>query len=284
MRQVSLLAGRLHTSRLGFGTSSLHHLRSSRDRAALLDHCFSRGVRHFDTAPLYGHELAEKDLGRFIQGRRSDVTVATKFGIQPNRWFARSSALLYAGLAARTAMARTGLFSVRPWNKDYDPRQTVHSLERSLQNLGTDYVDLYLAHDPSIDSRGVSDELVRELQRIRDSGKARFIGLAGSASDCLAIARQYPDIVDILQVAAENELKVGDQIREAGFDPGITFGYFRSALSDSASANRSELIRKRIEFATLDNPRGIILFSARTVTRIDQLLAIFGPADSNTAG
>lgn len=89
MRGVSLADGRLPSSRLGFGTSSLHHLKTQRERAALLAHCYERGIRHFDSAPLYGHEMAERELGRFIRGRRPDLVVATKFGIEPDPWMRR---------------------------------------------------------------------------------------------------------------------------------------------------------------------------------------------------
>jgi aryl-alcohol dehydrogenase-like predicted oxidoreductase len=284
MRSVSLLGGRLHTSRLGFGTSSIHHLRSARDRASILDHCFSSGVRYFDTAPLYGHELAERELGRFLRSRRGDVAVATKFGIPSHRWLAQSTAVLYAGLAARSAAARAGLFPAGRWKRDYGAQPMVRSLERSLKNLQTDHVDLYLAHDPSAESCGFTDELVGELERIRAAGKARFIGLAGQAADCLAIAKKYPRVADVLQIEAGTPPRLIAQLKCAGFEPTITFGYFRPAVQDMPGAGRAEVMRRRIEFAALDNPAGVILFSARSVARIDETLAIFGAIDCAEAG
>jgi hypothetical protein len=241
-------------------------------------------VRYFDTAPLYGHELAERELGRFIRGRRGDVAVATKFGIAPNRWFARSPALLYAGLAARSAAARAGVLAAGPRNRDYGAQPMLRSLERSLKNLQTDHVDLYLAHDPSAQPCGFTDDLVGELERIRAAGKARFIGLAGQAADCFAIARQFPSVADILQIEAETPSRLIAQVRCAGFDPAITFGYFRAAVKDLPDSSRAEVMRRRIEFAAADNPGGVILFSARSVARIDEILALFGAADRAESG
>ena len=73
----------IEVSRLGFGTSSLHHLLSRRDRRSLLLHAESVGITHFDTAPYYGYGLAERELGLALRDRRSRITVTTKVGLYP---------------------------------------------------------------------------------------------------------------------------------------------------------------------------------------------------------
>jgi aryl-alcohol dehydrogenase-like predicted oxidoreductase len=283
MRRISLLAGHLNTSRLGFGTSSLHHLRSARERAALLHHCFSRGLRHFDTAPLYGHEMAERELGRFIRERRSEVIVATKFGIQSNRWFARSPALLYAGMAIQYAAGRSGLIPVRPRRKDFSKQQMTRSLEQSLRNLQSDYVDLYLAHEPTEEFSEFSDELVHELLRIREAGKARYLGFAGGAGHCLALAKRYPTVADVLQIEAEASPRKSNCVHDATLDRQITFGCFRAALKGAIGSARLGIIRHCAERAALENPNGVILFSARSATRIDEILSVFGHVEGVAA-
>jgi aryl-alcohol dehydrogenase-like predicted oxidoreductase len=52
-------------------------------RLRLLEAAFDQGVRHFDTAPLYGMGLAEEVLSIFARGRRSDITITSKFGLLP---------------------------------------------------------------------------------------------------------------------------------------------------------------------------------------------------------
>jgi aryl-alcohol dehydrogenase-like predicted oxidoreductase len=284
MRSVRLAEGRLQTSRLGFGTSSLHHLRTSRARASLLAHCYHLGLRYFDSAPLYGHELAERELGWFIRGHRSEISIATKFGIEPNRLMARSAALLYVGLAARALGSRIGLHRTQEWLRDYSPRRMLHSLERSLNNLRTDHVDLFFAHEPSPTSPGFSDELVRELERIRAAGKARFLGLSGDAADCVALAQRYPHIADVLQIDVGAGPETAGRLSSAGFEPVVTFGHFRAAVRASGSLDRSSIIRQRLEQATAENPQGVILFSARSKERIDQVLTVLSQVDRDPAG
>src|SRR6266513_547691 len=83
MRHVSLPGTEINVSRLSFGTASLHHLRTSRRRQDLLAAAFDHGFTHFDTAPYYGFGIAEEELGRFLIGRRTEVTITTKVGLYP---------------------------------------------------------------------------------------------------------------------------------------------------------------------------------------------------------
>ena len=71
------------TTRLGFGGSGLMGGISERESLRLLETAFDAGIRHFDVAPAYGHGRAERCLGKFLQGKRDQVTVATKYGILP---------------------------------------------------------------------------------------------------------------------------------------------------------------------------------------------------------
>jgi hypothetical protein len=68
-------------------------------------------------------------------------------------------------------------------------------------------------------------------------------------------------------------------VRSAGLMPGVTFGHFRAALHGTAECERSSIIRRRLELATVDNPQGVILFSARSTDRIDEVLALLGQVD-----
>jgi D-threo-aldose 1-dehydrogenase len=71
-------------SRLGFGTSGIMGAAlTTAGRLKLLDAAFDAGIRHFDTAPLYGFGEAESLLGRFLRGRRDAITITTKFGLLP---------------------------------------------------------------------------------------------------------------------------------------------------------------------------------------------------------
>src|SRR5258708_3808860 len=85
MRQVVLPGTSIRVSRLSLGTGSLHHLRTSRARQALLTAAYDNGFTHFDSAPSYGFGTAEQELGRFISGGSRRITIATKIGLYPPR-------------------------------------------------------------------------------------------------------------------------------------------------------------------------------------------------------
>ncbi len=68
------------TSSLGLGCATLFHLPRPVDRRMILDTAFAHGITHFDVAPMYGFGLAEPELGSFLQGRRSEITVTLRVG------------------------------------------------------------------------------------------------------------------------------------------------------------------------------------------------------------
>ncbi|WP_339307498.1 aldo/keto reductase [Paenibacillus sp. FSL R5-0519] len=110
------------------------------------------GVTMFDTADLYGEYEKqrfggnEKLLGRALQGRRSDVVVATKFGITHTQ------------------------------GPKGDPAYIKKSVDASLYNLGMDYIDLYYQHRP--DPNTPIEETVGTLADLVQQGKIRYIGLS----------------------------------------------------------------------------------------------------------
>lgn len=65
---------------LGFGCAALP-VDQPRIARAILDHAFELGIRHFDVARLYGYGEAERILGDFLRGIRSEVTITTKCGL-----------------------------------------------------------------------------------------------------------------------------------------------------------------------------------------------------------
>ncbi|WP_406432241.1 aldo/keto reductase [Streptomyces sp. NBC_00631] len=128
---------------------------------AVLRRALDLGVTLLDTSMSYGAGHNEQLVGRAIESRRAEVTVATKFGIFRER---RGDP---ATLAARPADIR-------------------RYCEASLKRLGTDYIDLYYLHrvDPEVpieDSVGAMAELVAE-------GKVRYLGLSETSGEELTRA------------------------------------------------------------------------------------------------
>ena len=118
---------------------------------AMLARAHELGINLIDTAECYGDHLAEELVGRAIKGERSKWVIATKFGHRFNGPFERDSV--------------------------FEPSQVEEQLERSLEALQTDYVDLYQFHSGN-------DELFRTpglwewLRGLVDAGTVRHLGIS----------------------------------------------------------------------------------------------------------
>jgi aryl-alcohol dehydrogenase-like predicted oxidoreductase len=266
MRKVSLKGTSLSTSRLGFGTSGLHQLLRSRKRQALLAAAFDLGIRHFDASPYYGHGIAERELGKFARHRRSELLIATKFGVKPNPLLARLPWLMYAQLsvnAAQRRITRQNRLAITP-ARDYSAREARLSLERSLRALRTDHVDIYFLHDPNRALLSPTDELLTALNRLRQEGKTRYIGLAGSARDCIDVAKLFPATVQIMQINAAPGAEEFKLVREAALPCHLSFGHFRG---------RTAPMKSLLSDALKVNTTGVVLYSSRHPSRVAQLAA-----------
>jgi aryl-alcohol dehydrogenase-like predicted oxidoreductase len=154
MRTAKL--GELEVSRLGLGAMGMSHGYSgsgSDDAESIrtIHRALDLGVTLVDTAEVYGPYANEELVGRALQGRRDQVTLATKFGL----------------------ISHTGRGSGTP---DSSPDNVRASVEGSLRRLGTDRIDLCYQHrvDPATpieETMGALAELVRQ-------GKARHVGLS----------------------------------------------------------------------------------------------------------
>ncbi len=174
---------------LGFGTSSLAKNSTVRSAVRNLHTAFDEGITHFDTAPAYCFGHAEMLLGKFIGSRRDQVTVTTKYGITPRRI---PFSLLPVFNLVRTPLKRLLATAVRvsgskhhhafTYTSSIDPDGLIGSLENSLTELKTDYVDNFMLH--RIDSSLANQEdVVARLLKARDAGKIRRLGMAGSFAD-----------------------------------------------------------------------------------------------------
>jgi D-threo-aldose 1-dehydrogenase len=204
---------------------------SRRHRQELLDVAFEQGVRHFDVARMYGLGAAERELGRFARSRRDQIAIATKFGIEPSGPAGRLASLQ---APARAAVARLPALRARLKRREaafhgprrYDAGGARESLETSLRELGTDYVDLLFVHDPGPGDRIEMAELAEELERLRCSGLLRAWGIAGEPDPCIGLSES---------VEAPIVLQVRDDIfsgtRRLEHDPpAITFGVLSAAV------------------------------------------------------
>ena len=143
---------------------------SDDDSLVLLASSFENGINLYDTAPVYGFRKSEQMIGKAFSGIRDKVFIVSKGGIT---WDDRKRIHI-----------------------DNRPKTVQNMLERSLKDLRTDYIDLYMIHwpDRNIDIR----KPMEYLSRAKDDGKIRAIGLCNTSNDEITKAGEI-DRVDALQ-------------------------------------------------------------------------------------
>jgi aryl-alcohol dehydrogenase-like predicted oxidoreductase len=139
--------GSLEVSAIGLGTNNFGFFMEEDAVAPVVDAALDAGITFFDTADSYLE--SEARLGRALGGRRDQVVLATKF--------------------ASPVDGGTGGAA---------PDYVRSAVERSLDRLGTDRIDLYQLHRPDpdtpiADTLGVLDDLVRE-GKVREIGCSNF--------------------------------------------------------------------------------------------------------------
>lgn len=119
------------------------------DSLATIRACFELGINHLDTAHCYGRDgESEKLIGRALRGRRHEMVIATKGGLD---WGPDGKQV-----------------------HDASPAALRRECEESLRRLATDHVDLLYLHAP--DENVPVGESAGALKRLLDEGKTRSVG------------------------------------------------------------------------------------------------------------
>ncbi|MDJ0357391.1 aldo/keto reductase [Paenarthrobacter sp. PH39-S1] len=151
----------LTVSVVGLGCNNLGRTGTATQRQegtnAVIGAAIDEGITLFDVADTYGMTpgLSEEMLGKALAGRRGDVIVATKFGMDTE--------------GANGA----------DWGRRGSRRYIVKAAEASLRRLGTDWIDLYQFHTP--DPLTPIDETLAALDQLVTAGKVRYIGHSNRA-------------------------------------------------------------------------------------------------------
>ncbi|GIO31213.1 MULTISPECIES: aldo/keto reductase [Paenibacillus] len=143
----------MEVSILGFGGSEIGSGTDVAKAGKLLNEALDAGLNVIDTAECYGD--SEELIGQTLSHRRDDFYLFTKCGHA-------------AGFE----------------DEDWNPSMLEKSIDRSLQRLKTDYVDVIYLHSCSekILRQGV---VIEVLQKAKEQGKTRFIGYSGDRTDAL---------------------------------------------------------------------------------------------------
>ena len=265
MRKVSLVQG-VESSILGFSCVPVLGSVSGKVADRALNVALDGGVTHFDVARSYGYGEAEAFLGKFFEGRREDVVIASKFGIQPT-WKAgllRPLKPMVRALKARRGASVSDANSkphepVSPSRKDHfherielTPDAMRSSLHQSLKALRTDYLDVYLIHEPTGKLEHL-EPLMEQADALKNEGKIRAWGLSMAWQDTQWHA-PYLDRFDLLQFDNSPEAShYSDSLDNRGDARNIFFSPFRGRRELSASQVLSQL--------WLDFPSSVVLCS-----------------------
>ncbi len=150
----------VHVSDISLGSSRIDGVKGEEIVRLALE----RGVNYIDTAPDYSAQGSEQAIGRALQGRRDGIFLATKWCTPIGH------------LPAGTPVARY--------------KEVV---EASLRRLGTDYVDLVHVHACDTVDRLDDPNLHEAFDRLRDEGKARFLGFSSHTPNLVQVVRAAID-------------------------------------------------------------------------------------------
>jgi aryl-alcohol dehydrogenase-like predicted oxidoreductase len=146
----------LTVSTVGIGCNNFGARMADTDVSSVVDAAIEAGITLFDTADVYGNRGgSETLLGQALQGRRDEVVVATKFGMD------------------------MGGANGPDWGVRGSRRYIRLAVEGSLKRLGTDWIDLYQMHAP--DPRTPIEETLGALTELVAEGKVRYIGSSNFA-------------------------------------------------------------------------------------------------------
>src|SRR5437588_7403027 len=161
----------LTVSQQGLGCMGMSEFYGSADEGeaiATIHRALELGVTLLDTADMYGYGDNEQLVGRAVADRRSDVVLATKFGVVRDREDATVRGI-----------------SGRP---DY-----VHSAcDASLRRLAVEHIDLYYQH--RVDPEVPIEETVGAMSELVEAGKVRFLGLSEASAQTVSRAHQVHPI------------------------------------------------------------------------------------------
>ena len=157
MQQRNL--GTLSVSALGLGCMGMSEFYGKGDEAeslATISAALDAGCTFLDTADMYGPFTNEQLVGKAIAGRRDEVVLATKFGID----------------RADGGRSITG-----------KPDYVRKACDASLQRLGIDVIDLYYQH--RVDPTTPVEETWGALSELVSAGKVRHLGISEAAPDTI---------------------------------------------------------------------------------------------------
>ncbi|KAJ3556882.1 hypothetical protein NM688_g1780 [Phlebia brevispora] len=177
--------GNSEVSAIGYGGMGISAFYGSvapdEERLKFLDTLYERGCNHWDSADVYGDN--EELIGKWFKrtGKRSEIFLATKFGLyfQPDR-FSNGS-----------------------------PEYARQQIEESLRRLGTDYVDLWYFHRP--DPTVPIEVTIGTMAEYVKAGKVKYLGISECSAETLRRAHAVHPIAAVQVEYSPFSLDIEDE-------------------------------------------------------------------------
>jgi len=288
----------LSVTRFGLGTAPLAGLFeevAEADALAVIEWAWEAGIRFFDTAPLYGHGLAEIRLGKVLRQKpRDEFTLASKVG-----------RLLRADAPPEPGQAFRGTPPVNP-TFDFSYDGVMLPVDESLERLGLDRIDILHIHDPDDHYEAALNGAYRALDRLRSDGAIGAVGAGMNQAemltrfareanfDCFLLAGRYTlldqvALTELLPECLERGIAIiGGGVYNSGIladpKPG---GHYNYAAAPAELVERAQKIREvcarhrvPIKAAAVQFPLGhpaveCIVVGCRSAAQLDESLAMF---------
>ncbi len=285
-------------TRLGLGTAPLAGLFEAvpeKHALAVIERSWEAGIRFYDTAPLYGHGLAEIRVGKALRRKpREELTLASKVG-----------RLLRAGAPPEPGQAFVGTPPVNPvFDFSYDG--AMRSVDESLERLQLGRIDILHIHDPDDHHDEALNGAYRALDRLRSDGVIGAVSAGMNQAemltrfareanfDCFLLAGRYTlleqgALTELLPVCLEKGVAViAGGVYNSGVladpKPGAHYNYQAAPAELIERAQRIGAVCARhavpIKAAAIQFPLGhpavtCVVVGCRSVAQLDESIAMF---------
>lgn len=194
---------------------------SESEMSDMITHCVSIGISTFDHADIYGGYTTEAQFGKALTAskiNRDDIQLISKCGIQ------------------YLSENRNNKVKHYDYSKDY----IIWSVEESLKNLETEYLDLFLLHRPSPLMH--PDEIAEAITILKSDGKIRDFGVSNFTPSQMEMLSLRVDI-DVNQI--EFSLTARDAMHDGTLDYMLTNGIKPMAWSPLGSVFKEDTEQTR---------------------------------------